>query len=140
LESLVGGLTRTVTFVATGGVKKTWDIPVVFPADSAVGTFTLTEVPDGTTALSAKTNWNLRRKVACSLDGDGQASADFTGTAKLRGGDIKPDNYINILDYSVLKSNYLSSNDVADIDGDGTVGLVDYSLMRSNWFQPGDAE
>ena len=140
LESLVGGLTRTVTFVATGGVKKTWDIPVVFPAGSAVGTFTLTEVPDGTTALSAKTNWNLRRKVACSLDGDGQASADFTGTAKLRGGDIKPDNYINILDYSVLKSNYLSSNDVADIDGDGTVGLVDYSLMRSNWFQPGDAE
>ena len=139
LESLVGGLTRTVTFVATGGVKKTWDIPVVFPADSAVGTFTLTEVPDGTTALSAKTNWNLRRKVDCSLDGDGQASADFIGTAKLRGGDINGSNSINILDYSVMKISWMATT-AGDINGDGATAMLDYSIMKSNWFVVGDAE
>ena len=43
-------------------------------------------VPAGTSSLSAKTDWNLRRKLAVALDGYGQATINFTGTATDAGG------------------------------------------------------
>jgi hypothetical protein len=69
LESLnppAGGVIRNVTFAANGGAK-TWTIPVSFAQGSAIGTYTLTDVPDGTTSLSAKTDWNLRRKLGVTI-------------------------------------------------------------------------
>ena len=141
LDPPAGGITRTVRFVATGGTEKTWDIGVVFPAASSTGTYTLTDVPDLTTGLSAKTAWNLRSKVAMALDGNGQATGvNFTGGDKLPGGDLNGTNTINILDYAILKLNWYTANDVADITGDGGVGLPDYSVMVRNWFARGDAK
>jgi parallel beta-helix repeat protein len=142
LQSLnppTGGITRTVRFVANGGTK-TWDISVSFAAGSPTGSYTLTDVPDGTTALSAKAAWNLRRKLTgLSLDLDGQLTGvNFTGGSKLLGGDINGSNGINILDYSVLKTNWFTTNAVADINGDSMVNLPDYSIMKSNFFQKGD--
>jgi hypothetical protein len=143
LESLApptGGITRTVTFAATGGAStKTWDIPVAFAAGSATGTYLLIDVPAGTTNLSAKSAWSLRRKVAVSYTDD-RAVVSFTGGAKLLGGDINGSNSVNVLDYSILKTNWFTSNSVADINGDGIVNLTDYTIQKSNWFQVGMAQ
>jgi hypothetical protein len=137
LQAYVGA-SREVTFVATGGTTKTWTLTLAFSA--GVASYTLTDVPVGTTNLSAKTAWNLRRKLAASLDGNGQATVNFTGVSKLLGGDINGSNSINVLDYSVLKNNWLTSNPVADITGDGAVNNDDYTLMKGNWFKVGDAQ
>lgn len=137
-EGFVGG-DRVVTFVATGGTStKTWTQTLTFTGDTAA--YVLTNVPEGTTGLSAKTVWSLRSKLSVALDSGGQGSANFEDADKLRGGDIDNSNSVNVLDYSKLKVNWLSTNPVGDIDGNGSVGASDYSLMRLNWFQVGDPQ
>jgi hypothetical protein len=139
MEVFVGN-SREDTFVANGGGRKEWTVLVDDFEGGAVGTFTLTDVPADTTTLSAKTDWSLRRRVSVSFDVDGQAVADFTGEAMLLGGDLNGTNGINILDYTVLKTNWYTHNAVADIDGDGDVGALDYTIMKLNWFKGGDEE
>jgi len=82
LESFVGtgtlptAHTRTVTFVASSGpfgsptVLKTW---VVTLSNVTGDTFdySLSDVPAGTTHLSAKTDWNKRRKLPATFDVNG---------------------------------------------------------------------
>jgi len=138
-------VTRDVVFVVTdggGAVLKTWTLSLDFvnAASVASSAYTLTDVPDGVAGVSAKTAWTLREKKAASLDVDGQATVDFTGGDQLRGGDLNGSNSINILDYAVLKVNWMSGSEVADINGDGGVQLWDYILMKTNWFQVGDPE
>jgi hypothetical protein len=137
LQDFVGS-SRAVTFAATGGTVKTWTQTLSFAG--GVASYTLTDVPAGTTGVSAKTAWSLRNKLAAVLDGDGQVAANFTGGEKLLGGDINGTNSINVLDYSVLKANWFTSNSVADIDGSGEVGTLDYSIQKSNWFKVGDPQ
>jgi hypothetical protein len=134
------GASRAVTFVATGGTAKSWTITVSGFSGGLAG-YTLTDVPAGTTGISAKTAWNLRRKVGMTLDADGQATGvHFAGTTKLLGGDINGDNFVNILDYSALKNNWFTTNSVADINGDGQVQVLDYGLLQSNFFSRGNVE
>jgi len=136
LEGFVG-THRAVTFTATGGIQtKSWTRTLAFSA--AVAPFTLKNVPEGTTHLSAKTAWHLRRKVPAASDGDGQATADFTGSGKLLAGDINGDNMVQILDYSLVKIYWYTHNPVADINGDWNVSFPDYLLMKGNWFTRGD--
>ncbi len=135
---------RTVTFVATdagGAVLKTWMPTVCFANDpgsqTASGSYVLTNVPAGVVNLSAKTAWHLRSRQAVTFDGDDQADGvAFT----LLGGDVNGTNSINVLDYSVLKVNWNSTNAAADINGDGIVNILDYSLMKQNWFRVGDPQ
>jgi hypothetical protein len=133
----VGACSRAVTFVATGGTIKTWTQTLNFVG--GIASYTLTNVPGGTTGLSAKTAWSLRNKLAVTMV-DGQASANFTGAEKLLGGDLNGTNTINILDYSVLKANYFTANPVADINGNGVVNLIDYNILKANFFKAGDVE
>ena len=143
LQLLNADITRDVTFICTDSsntVLKTETVAVDFLNSTNQGTATLTEAPADTAHISAKTAWNLRERLDVSLDSDGQASASFSSTDKLRGGDINGSNSINILDYSILRANYNSYNSQADINGDGQVQLLDYMIMRSNWFQLGDPE
>jgi hypothetical protein len=137
LQDFVGS-SRAMTFVATGGTVKTWTQTLSFAG--GVASYTLTDVPAGTTGVSAKTAWSLRNKLAAVLDGDGQVAANFTGGEKLLGGDINGTNSINVLDYSVMKANWFTSNSVADINGNGVVNLDDYSIQKSNWFLVGDPQ
>jgi len=135
-----GGLTRTVVFVATGGVKTPWNVPLVFAESQSTASFTLTDVPDGTTHLSAKTVWNLRRKVSAALAGDGQGTADFTGSNQVLGGDLNGSNTTNILDFAILRINWFTHEAAADINGDGDVKFTDFIILRNNWFMRGDDE
>jgi|GEM_PF-3422595 len=140
-----GGIVRSIAFVATntaGDVLMTWNENVLFTT-STVDLCTLTDVPQATVALSAKTDWNLRRKITgLDMDAeDGQETADFTGdNKKLLGGDINGTNGISILDYSLLKIHWFTYDPVADINGDGLVNITDYNIMQVNWFKVGDDE
>ncbi|MBK9138561.1 MAG: hypothetical protein IPM17_07350 [Verrucomicrobia bacterium] len=143
LEAFVGtgtvpSHTRAVTFVATGGtITKTWTV-TLSNTSGPIFHYLLTDVPAGTTALSAKTNWNLRRRQPMVLDGLGQATVNFTGATRLAAGDLNGDNVVQLLDYSVLRSKWFTTDPAADFNGDGQVQLLDYSLLRANWFTGGD--
>jgi hypothetical protein len=138
LQGFVGS-SRIVRFVATGGSSnKTWDLTLNF--SSGVANYTLTDVPTGTTGISAKTAWTLRKKLAVTFDVNGQATADFTGNGQLPGGDFNGDNQVNFLDYSILAANYFTTDPVADITGDGQVNFLDYGILAANYFTAGDPE
>jgi len=142
-QGFVGGV-RSVTFTANGG-SQTWTVPVTFAGTT--GSYVLTDVAEGITSLSAKTNWSLREKLSVSFVG-GQAVADFIGDGVagwsdladhyLRGGDINNTNSINVLDYATMKSSW-GGGTVGDIDGDGGTGPIDYDIMKANWLKAGDA-
>jgi len=146
LSSAAYSITRDVTFAATdggGAVLKTWTVTVSFTNDTgtrvASGSYALTDVPTTTANLSAKTAWSLRKKLPVALV-NGQASGvDFM----LLGGDVNGSNSVNVLDYSILKTNWMKEMPgaaVADVNGDGSVGTLDYSIMKDNWFKTGDSE
>ena len=138
LEGFVVATTsREVTFVATGGVKTSWTLTLSFTG--GVANYQLDGVPEGTTGLSAKTAWNLRQKLDVSYTDD-RAVADFIDTDKLPGGDLNGTNSVNILDYTIMRTRWMTSDPVADIDGSGVVNPTDYTIMKLNWFKAGDAQ
>jgi hypothetical protein len=145
LQGFVGtgpGSLRDVTFVATGGTStKTWTKSVAFTA--SIGTVLLEEVPDGTTAISAKAGWTLRNKLASALTPAGTGVVAFTGVERLKGGDFNGDNVVNTLDYSILRFHWLSSAPaaaVADVTGDGSVTSADYNVLVPNFYTAGDPQ
>jgi hypothetical protein len=121
---------------------------------SVLASYTLTDVPDGVTEVSAKTAWNLRVKIGgISVAGPAfAATANFVSDAVpgysaadryLRGGDMNDNNTINVADYNVLRANWNSAGSgPADVDGDGVVDASsgDYDLLRQNWLKTGDDE
>ena len=129
------GETRDVTFVANGDVSLTWTQTLSFTHRTA--SFTLADIPDGVTSISAKADWNLRVKLDVELI-DGQATVDFTGNNLLMGGDLNGTNSTNILDFAIIKNDWFTSNAVADINGDGIVNMQDFLMLRKNWFLRGD--
>ena len=162
LEGFVGtgagvNHSRLVTFVATTNatVLKTWNL-TLNNVSSDTFSYTLTDVPAGTTGISAKTDWNLREKLAVVLDLNGQAVANFVSDGifgwsdatdhYLRGADLSAanpalrDNLVQFFDYSVLGSNFFTFNAVADITGDGQVDYDDYFILYLNYFTAGDPQ
>ena len=151
LQRFVGS-ERVVTFVATdadGTPLDTWTRTLSF--SSGVAMVSLENVPAGTAGLSAKTDWNLRRKLGVTFSGEGLGTANFTGTGvegnELLGGDIsRGDNIVNTLDFSVFRTfngvNETTNPDAAaaDITGDGIVNINDFIPLRANFFTRGDDE
>lgn len=149
LQSFVG-TTRTVTFVATGGASnKTWNSSLTFSGTPRVASYTLTDVPPNTTGISAKSSWNLRRKLAVTFS-NGQAVANFTGLNNLLGGDISgtttnapPNNVVNTIDYirlRALNGRTGAAAVPADITGNGSVNVADYIILRANIGRSGSAQ
>ena len=139
-----GPFTRDVVFTATdagGGVLKTWTRSVEFT--SGLGATTLLEAPDGMARLSAKTAWNLRTRLACAADGNGQAVADFTGASLLRGGDLDGNNQVDMRDYAILRYDWYSTVPEqifrSDITGNEAIDLLDYNVLKANWYTLGDS-
>jgi hypothetical protein len=143
LEGFIGTGTsplhsRVVTFFASGGfTTKSWSL-LLTNVSGTNFSYVLTDVPGATTLLSAKTDWNLRRRLPAVLDIYGQGIVNFTGTNFLRAGDMNGDNQVQFVDYSVMSANWFTPNPVADLNGDGFVQLFDYSLLSINWFTAGD--
>jgi putative cofactor-binding repeat protein len=141
LEGFVGTL-RVVTFAATGGTTKTWTKTVTLTPGGlgATGSVPLEDVPAGTTAISAKTAWNLRSKLDVSFSGVGVGAAALTGDDRLPGGDLNSDNVVNTRDYAVLRYYWGLADPTADITGDGEVDGGDYNQLRYNFYTIGDAQ
>ena len=135
------GVTRAVTFKAadTGGVvRKTWTVSLSF-AGGSTANYALTDVPLDTVSLSAKTDWNLRRKLDVSFTNNATV-AHFTGLKLLPAGDLDNSNTVNLADYHALASVWYTSNPGADLDGSGFVDLDDYFLLVNHWNESGDLE
>jgi len=64
-------------------------------------------------------------------DAGAYESSTSGGTAKT--GDLNNDGQVNVLDLSILLSNYGSSNQAADINKDGTVNILDLSILLTNY-------
>jgi hypothetical protein len=153
LDSFVGTATvpphtRAVTFVAStnwmvGSVTNTIylltnTLTLTFTGSTAP--YTLTGLPANVNGLSAKTAWNLRRKLTVALDANNQAVVNFTGASLLRGGDLDGNNIVNVGDYNILSLNWFQVAPVADINGDGIVNVGDYNILGLNWFILGDPQ
>ena len=48
-------------------------------------------------------------------------------------GDLNGDNQVNVLDMSILLSNYNTTNTIADINKDGIVNITDLSILLTNY-------
>ena len=111
------------------------------------------QVPTTTTHLSAKTAWNLRRRLAVTFT-NGATTVNFTNTANLRGGDlatgggtniVDTDNTVASPDYLLLLNTYLQPVTNApigrsDIDGDGAITSVDYLQLLNIYLTTGDPQ
>ncbi|WP_367871459.1 right-handed parallel beta-helix repeat-containing protein [Luteolibacter sp. Populi] len=140
LDSLVtAAINRTVVFVATnasGTVLATWTIPVPFVG--GLGSTMIEGIPAGTANISAKTAWNLRRRLPASFDSTGLATVSFTGPNLLRGGDLNGNNVVTSTDYNIVVALFASANPQADINGNGFVNSTDYNILVANWLTGGD--
>src|SRR5262249_52970093 len=110
------------------------------PFSGGIANYALNGIPPGTTGLSAKTAWNLRRKLAVALDPQSQAVANFLGAVKLLGGDLDGSNVVTTGDLSILSANWTTTNAVADITGNGTVSTTDLGILSANWHAIGDPQ
>ena len=53
-------------------------------------------------------------------------------------GDINQDNFINSVDYSVVNTNWFTSNTSGDLNQDGFVNSIDFSFMNIHWLMGGE--
>ncbi|WP_377174652.1 right-handed parallel beta-helix repeat-containing protein [Roseibacillus ishigakijimensis] len=158
------GAAREVTFKATdssGAVLGTWeDVLVDFTADPMgegnFGMVSLTSIPAGTVAISAKTDWTLRKRLSVSLT-DGYGSISLTAAhdnpsdshdGMLTAGDFDGDNIVKGTDYTLLRHVYnkvLNEEEnifpeIGDITGDGVTTRSDYDQFVINYFTVGAPE
>jgi PKD repeat protein len=110
------------------------------PITDQSGTFTITsDITPGTYEIRVKNSHTLQNKQTVTLT-RGHNSIDF---GELREGDANDDNYVTILDFSLLTSSFAKCegdndyNAQADFNGDGCVTILDFSLLVSNFGQAG---
>jgi hypothetical protein len=135
---------RGVTFVATQvtplatNILKTWTLTLT-NLSGAVFDYALMDVPPATTHVSAKTVWNVRRKLVVAYSGP-NGTAGFTGSSSLLGGDFDGSNRVSSTDNAILKAKWLQFDSVADVDGSGRVTSTDNAILKVNWLTLGDSE
>ena len=137
--------TRSVTFKATdtnGVVLRIWNLTASFArgaSGSSLASFTLPNVPAGTTHLSAKTVWNLRKRLPVTFS-NSLATVSFTSNHRLPGGDFDDSNLVDYTDFNQLATFWYTTDTASDINGSGLVDIEDYFILASRWYQQGDAE
>ncbi len=144
LQGLVPGpITREVTFVFTDMAETVLETRVKsVEFTSGVGTVLLTDVDTAGYRVSAKANWNLRRRLDLGFDSEGQALVEFTGANQLPGGDLNGSNVIGTADYGILLFYFNQTGGAAlqaDITGSGNVGTADFGILRNNFNTVGDS-
>jgi uncharacterized repeat protein (TIGR01451 family) len=111
------------------------------PTTDEYGEFTIEGITPGTYNVLVKNSHTLQNMQVVTLD-PGSITVDF-GT--LREGDANDDNYVTLVDFSILVTTFgLAEGDPgfdgrADFNEDGFVTLLDFSLLASNFGQGGDA-
>ena len=133
------GTSRPVVFKATdtnGVVLATSTNTLTFANGTA--NYTLS-VPVLTANLSAKTDWNLRKKLPVTFVANQATGVNFA----LPAGDLNGSNKVDLDDYYLLASLWYQGSptgDAADLDGNGIVNLDEYFLLSNHWNEQGDPE
>ena len=148
LEGLTNAKTRTVTFVVSdctgAGSAVTINKAVSFSA-FGFGVAYLTGADGiradlGTFDISAKEDHVVRRMLSGQSMGGGTPTVQFISAvgAELLAGDFTGDNFVDVLDFSVLAMYFNTVNTRADVDGSGLTDSADFSAIVANFFVHGD--
>jgi hypothetical protein len=110
--------------------------------NTSVAAYTLSGVPEEATFISAKTDWNLRRRLPVVIAG-GLGSVDFIDASLLPGGDYNlvsnpANNFVDLGDLIVLGDRWYITDPAADINQSGFNDLGDLIIMGDNWYTGGD--
>ena len=130
---------RTVTFAVTDGVSFTNRFDQTLSFIGGLASYTLSEMQPGTTRISAKTEWNLR-KQASVIRSNGAAMVNFIDSKALPAGDLDGSNVVDVGDYFILAGAWYQAVIAADLDGSGIVDLDDFFLMANHWNETGEGE
>lgn len=127
-----------------GAPDPAWVLPVTVNV-SGVGTFQTTTDQYGRfmVAVPAPRIVDIRVKGATTLSNiknnvpaiAGIVNVDF-GT--LVAGDCNNDNLVDVVDFSIFRSQFGTANPQSDFNGDTWVDVADFSLLRSNFWRSGD--
>jgi hypothetical protein len=128
----------TASFTLQGQSTPAYTLPLT---TDSMGVFTATSITPGTYTVKVKNSHTLQNVYSTTLSA-GVSTFDF-GT--LREGDANNDNYVTLVDFSILASTFGKCmgdpgyDDRADFNEDQCVSLLDFSLLASNFGQAGDA-
>lgn len=106
--------------------------------------FTATNVLTGTYDLRVKGSHTLSRKLSGVTLTPGNNTVDWASRGALMEGDINGDNYVTILEFSLLRNSFGKCQGTAgfdirtDFDGDGCTTILDFSLLRQSFGQAGE--
>ncbi|MBI2596054.1 hypothetical protein HYW46_04965 [Candidatus Daviesbacteria bacterium] len=148
LASTGSGSTYT-NYVFSSTDLNTWDEVLHFGSDTFARSFEMLNGDfyfglgtDSTTSPSPSTGNILRVKQAAyqpppspSAPISEPITPSPTPTPGPKQGDINGDNKVDIIDLSVLLSNWLGTDTSSDINKDGKVGIIDLSILLSNWLK-----
>jgi len=149
----VGPIQRWIKFQlgGTGGSVGSVAMERLVTFVGGIGTVTLENISNAGawSRLSAKDEQHtLRRSITLGGGADYQFTADFTGAARLTGGDITNDNLIDIRDFGLFAGQLGTSPSLAtkwpvknaDIDCGGSVWTEDFTYISNHFLLAGDAQ
>jgi hypothetical protein len=99
------------------------------------GQFTISGLAPGTYDICVKNSHTLSARTTGVVL---VAGTNVVNLGTLREGDANNNDFININDFSILASVFLTSDPQADFNQDGVVNLGDFVLLRDNYFVQGD--
>jgi hypothetical protein len=105
-----------------------------FTSNSSGGATITFDISAQTVFLKAKAAPFLSRLLS-NIDLNSNVTYTFP---MLLTGDINQDSIINSVDYSILNTNWFTSNASADLNQDGLVNSIDYSFMNNHWLATGE--
>lgn len=104
------------------------------------GCFTIDDITPDTYEIRVKKSTTLQNMQLEAL----QAGHNSLHLAELREGDANDDNFVTILDFSILAAAFgtcegdLYFDPRADFNGDGCITILDFSLLATNFGQGGE--
>jgi len=100
-------------------------------ASKVNGTITIGQSSNGT-ATAAPTQASAPAATSSPTNDTSSTTADVV-VSSTKNGDLNGDGKINILDLSVVLSNFLKTAGSSDLNGDGKTNILDLSIVLSNW-------
>lgn len=130
--------TQTTNSIALSWTASTDNVAVtgytIYRNGTQVGTSTTTNYTD--TGLTTGTSYSYTIAARDAIGNTSAQSPSGNFTTVVKAGDATGDGKIDILDLSVLASNYGQGGKTraqGDLDGNGTVNILDLSILASNW-------
>lgn len=115
-------LSNASTLIASSSASGAW-VSVINGARLAQGTYVL----QARARVGTKAPSPLSSPIVLNV-GETIVEREPTGSA-----DINGDGKVNLIDFSIMLSNWLTDDAGSDINADSTVNLADFSILLFNW-------